>query len=276
MSLKAIFLGLLAASVQTASAKAVARDNCKLCSPQGATGSTPPAFGSDLKNLYTDLLASVKDIHFRKRNTDSIIQRDDAFCCHESLDCVNVQSLNIPMCYDKFTTNYKFPDGSYGSLTTGDYTQGGSQANLLSGQYTKNGGESGNLYAEDQSAKPNTATLSIPPQFTATGEGSAIPASEIGSVVVMTTEIGGTTIASAPTTLAALTTLGTTISAQTISAPTTIQPVTRVLTTTVASATAQNTETPSSLSIAGAQNAKLYLSRSIRMTLMTALLYAIL
>ncbi|PVH97279.1 hypothetical protein DM02DRAFT_481598, partial [Periconia macrospinosa] len=166
------------------------RDACKPCNPKGATTSTTPSFGPDLKNLYNDVLASVKNIHFQKRSSSSspsslllAPRTDTSFCCRESLDCVNVQNLNIPMCYDKFTTNYQFPDGSYGSLTTGDFTSGGSKANLLTGQYSKQGGESGNIYASDSAAKPNTATLSIPPQFTGTGVGSAIPASEIGGVV---------------------------------------------------------------------------------------------
>ena len=44
------------------------------------------------------------------------------------------------MCYDKFTTNYILADGSYGSITTGDYNaKDGSKANLLTGKYTKAG-----------------------------------------------------------------------------------------------------------------------------------------
>ena len=272
MSRKALIL-LLVASAYTSAVDVVARD-CSPCNPQGATGTTPPILGPDLKSMYTNLLASVKDINFQKRNIDSIHPRDDSFCCRESLDCVKLQSLNIPMCYDKFTTNYAFSDGSYGSLTTGDFVQGGSQANLLSGQYTKEGGESGNIYAADPSAKPNTATLSIPPQYTATGEGSAIPASEIGSVSVVTTEIGGTTVSDAPTTLPALTTLGTTLSARTVTSPTTIAPVTRLLTTTVTSA-AQNTAASSPTSTGGAIPAGADFVRSFSMSLLTALLHAI-
>ncbi|KAF2687938.1 hypothetical protein K458DRAFT_295541 [Lentithecium fluviatile CBS 122367] len=274
MSPIVLLFGLLAACIHANPTDVVGRESCNPCNPQGATGTSPPTFGPDLESLYTDLLNSVKDIHFQKRNADSIGARDDGFCCRESLDCVNVQRLNIPMCYDKFTTNYAFSDGSYGSLTTGDYTQGGSQANLISGQYTKEGGESGNIYAEDPSAKPNTATMSIPPQWTASGEGSAIPASEIGSIVVVTTAFGGTTVSGAPTTLSALTTLGTTISAQTISTPTTIAPVTRVMTSTVASS-AQNTAEASSSSTGGAAHVTMDLTGSFRMSLLTALIYAL-
>ncbi|CAI6335223.1 unnamed protein product [Periconia digitata] len=195
MLTRIITLGFLATSQATLINNAP-RDDCNPCRPQGATGSSSPSFGPDLKTLYTDVLGSVKDIHFRKRNVDatspengdssSLSSRADAFCCRESLDCVNIQNLNIPMCYDKFTTNFQLPDGSYGSLTTGDFSSGGSKANLFTGQYSKDGGESGNIYANDAAAKPNTATLSIPPQFTGTGVGSAIPASEIASLITTT------------------------------------------------------------------------------------------
>lgn len=274
MSPKALSLCLLVACARAGASAIVARDDCNSCNPQGATGMDPPTFGPDLKSMYTDLLESVKDINFQKRDADAIGKRADGFCCRESLDCVNVQSLNIPMCYDKFTTNFAFSDGSFGSLQTGDYVQGESQANLLSGQYTKEGGESGNIYAEDPSAKPNTETLSIPPQYTATGEGSAIPASEIGSIVVVTTEFGGTTVSGGPTTLPALTTLGTTLPAQTITADTTIAPVTRVITTTLASA-AQDTATSSPVSTGGASPAGKDYAGSFGMSLLTALLYAV-
>lgn len=183
-------LGFLLTTQATPTAN-TPRDDCEPCTPQGATTSTAPSFDPDLKNLYIDVLNSVKDIHFQKRSSSSspsspfllAPRADSTFCCRESLDCVTIQNLNIPMCYDKFTTNYQLPDGSYGSLTTGDFTSGGSKANLLTGQYSKQGGESGNIYASDGAARPNTATLSIPPQFTGTGVGSAIPASEIGGVV---------------------------------------------------------------------------------------------
>ena len=275
MSPKSLILGLLVAGIHASAADIVTRDDCNPCNPQGASGTSPPEFGPDLKSMYTELLSSVKDIKFERREVDSIGARDDGFCCRESLDCVNVQSLNIPMCYDKFTTNYAFPDGSFGSLTTGDYTKGGSQANLISGQYTKEGGESGNIYAEDPSAKPNTATLSIPPQYTATGEGSAIPASEIGSVIVVTTEIGGATVSVGPTTLPALTTLGTTIPPQTVTSPTTIAPVTRVLTTTLASAAQNTAAASSSTSTDGAVTARTDFTGSFGMSLLTFLLYAV-
>ena len=187
MSLRFISLALITGTFATPFDR-VARDGCNPCNPSGATGSSPPNVGSDLNSLYTDILASVKDISFNKRWTDPMVARDDGFCCAETLDCVNVENLNIPMCYDKFTTNFAFSDRSYGSLTTGDYTQGEAKANLLTGEYTK-GGSEGNIYSDDPSAKPNTETLSIPPQWTGSGVGSAIPPT---AIVGSATAIGQT------------------------------------------------------------------------------------
>lgn len=268
MSLKLLVLALLT-SVHATPLELAAREDCNPCSPQGATGTTPPAVGPDLKSLYVELLNSVKDIHFEKRQPGSVDARASGFCCRQSLNCVNVQGLNVAMCYDKFTTNFQFPDGSYGSLTTGDYTSGGSHANLISGDYTKNGGETGNIYAGDVSAKPNTATLSIPPQFTGTGVGSAIPASEIGSIVVLTKTIDGTTV-SGPTTLPAMTTLGTTIPPRTITGATTIAPITTVITSTVA---AQTAGASSKSSKGAAVHVKTDSTRSLGMSLFTAIMY---
>lgn len=75
-------------------------------------------------------------------------------------------------------------DGSWGSLTTGEYfDSSGGEADLLTGEYTKPGGETGDIYSAKPAEKPNTATLSIPPQWTGSGVGSAIPPTEIASFV---------------------------------------------------------------------------------------------
>jgi hypothetical protein len=240
MSLK--FLTLALATIAAASPldsplnqKGSNDDPCEPCQPQGATGSAPPAIGSDLKSLYANVLGSVKDIKIQGRSVSS---RASGFCCRASLDCVNVQNLNIPMCYDKFTTNFAFTDGSYGSLTTGEYQSGGGSANLISGDYSSSG-QKGNIYSADPSAKPNTATLSVPPQFTGTGVGSAIPAGQLGSVIVYTTTIPGTTY-SAPTTLPGSVVVKTingqpvtsSVAPSTITSALTISPQTSLVTTT--------------------------------------------
>lgn len=273
MSLKFLSLALVAvayASPFESLSKASSDDPCEPCQPQGATGLTPPAVGADLSSLYTDVLASVKGISFRKRFVES---RAEGFCCRQSLNCVNVQNLNIPMCYDKFTTNFAFPDGSYGSLTTGDYSSGSASANLLSGNYT-NGDQTGNIYASDPQAKPNTATLSVPPQYTGTGVGSAVPASELGSVIVYTTTVPGTTY-TAPTTVAQTVRVATvsgqevstTVPATTVTHATTIAPQTNVVTQT------QTAVATSSSGAAG--QVTVDATRSIGMSILGAMMYAV-
>ncbi|KAH7081850.1 hypothetical protein BKA63DRAFT_221196 [Paraphoma chrysanthemicola] len=241
MSLKFFALALAAtayASPLESPNKASNDDPCEPCQPNGATGLTPPAFGSALKSLYTDVLGSVKGISFNKRAPSSLLVRDSGFCCRASLDCVNVQNLNIPMCYDKFTTNYAFADGSYGSLTTGEYTSGGNSANLLTGTYASNG-QQGDIYSAAPGDKPNTSTLSIPPQYTGTGTGSAVPANQLGSIIVYTTVIPGTTYTgptTVPGTVRVATVSGvpvsTSVPARTVTQATTIAEQTTVVTST--------------------------------------------
>ncbi|CAO2654402.1 Nn.00g111350.m01.CDS01 [Neocucurbitaria sp. VM-36] len=274
MSLKFLSLALVAvvcASPFESLSKASGDEPCEPCQPQGATGTTPPAVGTDLSSLYLDVLTSVKDINFKKR---SVEPRAEGFCCRQSLNCVNVQNLNIPMCYDKFTTNFAFPDGSFGSLTTGDYSSGGASANLLTGNYT-NGDKQGNIYANDEQAKPNTATLSIPPQYTGTGVGSAVPASELGSVIVYTTTIPGTTFTApttVPETVMVATVSGqavsTTVPATTVTQPTTIAPQTNVVTKTQdAAATSSSTGAAGQVAVDS--------TSSLGMSILGALMYAL-
>lgn len=246
MSLKYITLALAATAAaapgspfQALEAQASSDNPCVPCQPSGATGNDAPAIGSDLSSLYVDVLNSVRGISFSKRDLTARAA-NSGFCCFASLNCVNVQSLNIPMCYDKFTTNFKFPDGSYGSLTTGDYVSNGQSINLLSGDYS-----GGNIYSAAPQDKPNTSTLSVPAQYTETGVGGAIPASELGSIIVYTTTIPGTTF-TAPTTIPgtirAATVNGVAVSSsiapQTITQATTVAAQTTIVTTQVPDASA--------------------------------------
>lgn len=242
------FLALALAATATAlpqfdaQMKGTTDNPCEPCNPSGATGIQPPAIGSnDMATLYTNALASVKGINFQSRSVSP--RADSGFCCPKSLNCINIQSLNVASCYDKFTTNFGFADGSYGNLATGEYISGSNKANLLTGDYTSNG-SSGNIYSGDKASdKPNTATLSKPPQFTGTGVGGAIPGNQLGSVIVYTTTLSGQTY-TAPTTVPQSVmvntvngqVVSTTILAKTISAATTIQPVTSVATITQAAA----------------------------------------
>ncbi|KAJ4356979.1 hypothetical protein N0V95_002851 [Ascochyta clinopodiicola] len=275
MSLKYFTLALAATAYaapgspfQALEAQASSDNPCEPCQPSGATGTDPPAVGSDLSSLYVNVLNSVQGISFSKRGLTARAA-NSGFCCVASLNCVNVQSLNIPMCYDKFTTNFKFPDGSYGSLTTGDYNSKGQDINLLSGNFS-----GGNIYSAAPQDKPNTSTLSVPAQYTGTGVGAAIPASELGSVIVYTTIIPGTTF-TAPTTIPgtirAATVNGvevsTSVAPQTITQATTVAPQTTVITTQVPDATAA----ASSKGAAGAVGVDS--SKSFGVSIMGALMY---
>jgi len=153
---------------------------------------TSPNVGPDMSSLYVDLLSSVAGIHFSKRELgtidEAIIEKrgSPSMCCAQGTSCLNLQGFNVPMCYDKFTTDYILADGSYGTITNGEYSGAdGSKVNLLTGNFTISNGQNGNIYSNNESAKPNTATLSIPPQWTATGVGSAIPITELASVAVV-------------------------------------------------------------------------------------------
>ena len=152
------------------------------------------------------------------------------------------------MLQDNYTTNYHLPGGSYGQIVSGSYTASdGSTANSISGNYTLIGGTTGNIYGSPSSpSKPNTATLDIPSQYTASGSISAIPATALGQEITYTTIIPGTTIplsiVSAAMTIPTIanditTTLVSTEAASTIPG-TTIGPHTSTVTTRVAAASA--------------------------------------
>ncbi|CAA9957403.1 hypothetical protein CFE70_000964 [Pyrenophora teres f. teres 0-1] len=272
MSVKVLSLALVvaaAASPFDSMQKSTSDDPCEPCQPKGASSLTPPAVGTQLNSLYTDILSSIHDISFDKR---SVHTRAEGFCCRQSLDCVKVQNLNIPMCYDKFTTNFQFPDGSYGTVSAGKYHSGGVDVDLINGSYTKDG-QKANIYP-NESEKPNTSTMSIPPQFTGSGVGGAIPITELGSIVVYTTTIPATTY-TAPTTVAQTVKTATisgvevktTIPATIISQATTMAEQTTVVTQTkdAASSTSQGVAGHVSVDSRG----------SFGMSILGALLYAL-
>lgn len=144
---------------------------------------------------------------------------------------------------DNYTTNYFLPGGSTGQIVSGSYTSAGGQANLIDGDYTLADGTKGNIYGSvDSPSKPDTATLPIPTQYTASGSGSAIAATALGQVATITTTIPGTTVE--PTTVAeetiapSVSGTSTVVSATTKSASvipgTTVEPKISTYTTTVA------------------------------------------
>jgi hypothetical protein len=275
MALKYFTLALAATAaatpgspIQALEAQASNDNPCEPCQPSGATGTDPPSLDSgSMSTLYINVLESVKSINFKKRGLTT--RADSGFCCLASLNCVNVQTFNIPVCYDKFTTNFQFADGSHGSLRPGDYyskSDNDTRINLLNGTYS-----GGDIYTAHEQDRPNTATLSIPPQYTGTGIGGAVPASELGSVVVYTTTIPGTTF-TAPTTVPETVrtatvngiVLSTTVPPQTITQATTVAPLTTVV-------TAQVPESTSSKGAAGAVGVDS--SKSFGVSILGALMY---
>ncbi|KAI9749644.1 MAG: hypothetical protein M1835_001513 [Candelina submexicana] len=233
-----------------------ARQNCgtnfQKCMPSGAKLGSTPAVGGALSSLYVDLLDSIKGVKKSKRDIQRVVDvleiepRDSSkpLCCAEGSQCLLLQEFDIPFCYDKFTTNYFLPDGSFGSVITGDYTSSdNSKANLISGVYTLGNGTSGNVYDGNQGAKPNTATLVEPTPYTAAGVGSAINPQFLGGGATFTTTIPGTTIA--PTTMSAHVESATVVSPTTRSNPTTSTIVTssRTISTTTIVATTINIAT---------------------------------
>ncbi|KAI9804191.1 MAG: hypothetical protein M1825_001593 [Sarcosagium campestre] len=181
------------------------------CDPQEAKTDSAPSVGGDSASLYVNILESIKGIHWKSKAKRSPLPRirkllgirapSAPICCAATTQCLLVKNANIPFCYDKFTTNFFLPDGSYGNVVSGDYTaEDGATANLISGDFTLKDGQKGNVYAGKEKEKPNMATLTLPEVFTAAGVGEAIAASNLGGLRTYTTTVP-TTI-TGPTTLA--------------------------------------------------------------------------
>ncbi|MCJ1246683.1 hypothetical protein MMC30_003892 [Trapelia coarctata] len=175
------------------------------CSPASAASTSVPSIGSGLSPMYVDLLNSVSGITVKKRGVshkvEGLLRRAVGLCCVEGTDCLLLKGFNLPFCYDKFTTDFSLPDGSYGTIDNGNYVASdGSTANLLTGNYTLANGKTGNVYS-NLADKPNTSTLTLPIPFTSAGVGSAIPPSALGAQVTYTITIPATTVE--PTTLPA-------------------------------------------------------------------------
>ncbi|KAK8151890.1 hypothetical protein IWX90DRAFT_418585 [Phyllosticta citrichinensis] len=239
--------------------------NMQVCSPSGATTSHLPSLGPDLSSLYADLLSTVDGVHFAKRHAKNDDNDDDddnddtvAFCCSAATSCLLLSSTScpgkIPICYDKYTTNFVLPDGTTGTIAAGTLNlPDGSSADLFSGAYTNASSHvSGNLYVFSSSSssgdsssisshsgshhnaaadKPNTATLSIPPVYTAAGVGSAIPISALGTLVTSVASSVETLVSQAtlpPTTRAAAETdaAGSTLAPATTRSAATVVPTT--------------------------------------------------
>ncbi|MCJ1408791.1 hypothetical protein MMC19_002867 [Ptychographa xylographoides] len=175
-------------------------DGYSQCNPVGATSTSVPAIGTDMFSLLPNLVSSVAGISAKRSNSYQELhmvlgrsQSSSGVCCTDGTDCLLLKGYNTPFCYDKFTTNFFLPDGSFGTIDDGNYTAtDGSIANLLTGQYTLRNGTIGDIY--ESGDVPNTSTLALPTPFTSAGVGSAIPASALGALATFTITVPGSTI----------------------------------------------------------------------------------
>jgi len=159
---------------------AMRRETCTPCNPPGKKSSMPPAVGADMDELWVDLIGSVQGIHFKRDKDSSSHGAAHSLCCAETTNCVLIQNYKIPMCYDKFTTNFVFADESYGNINSGVYNaKSGQVVNLITGNVS----DGTNIYASNLGERPNPTTLSVPPLYTAAGVGGALGISNLGSIL---------------------------------------------------------------------------------------------
>jgi hypothetical protein len=86
-----------------------------VCAPTGATSETPPEIGTPaFEGLFEDIVLSSLPAS-RQR---SLAVSQASLCCVASLSCLLMVNLEIPFCYDRFTTDYFLPDGSYGTVVS--------------------------------------------------------------------------------------------------------------------------------------------------------------
>ncbi|KAK0514313.1 hypothetical protein JMJ35_002930 [Cladonia borealis] len=104
-------------------ARNVCNNDYSLCDPKGASTSDEPPISSALSPLFIDILNTVDNNKDTKRDvvrsTDRLKPRllGGGLCCTDGTQCLLLQGLNFPFCYDNYTTNYYLPGGSYGQIT---------------------------------------------------------------------------------------------------------------------------------------------------------------
>ncbi|KAK3170687.1 hypothetical protein OEA41_002769 [Lepraria neglecta] len=229
----------------TLGAKTDCTKSYTVCSPKGASTTEPPV-GSALSSIFVDIVNTVDSNKNQKRDTQ---QDEGALCIRASGEMVSSVTNVLRQLHHELTPLCD----SYGQIVSGNYTSSdGSTANLISGNYTLADGTSGNIYGSSSSpSKPDTATLSLPTQYTASGSGTAILGTALGKKITYTTTIPGTTIPPSivPETTAIPTIAdGSTVTVVTAEAASTIQgttiaPRTSTVTTQVAGASAKELRT---------------------------------
>ncbi|GBF62458.1 hypothetical protein TMEN_5003 [Trichophyton mentagrophytes] len=207
------------------------------CHPKGAGSGDPPDIGPDMVTFYAEMLGSVKghgsshDGHEKRslnENHGVIARRggEGELCCESLLrishfipfamvymyltdkgkgkgpgsgiECLLLDDNGVPFCWDPFTTNFFFKDGSHGNAVSGEYQTGdGGRVNLIQGNFTQPDGTQGNIYSGKDSA-PNTSTLPVPTPYTSAGVGSPIPGNKLGNAATPDTTAPSTSTAKSP------------------------------------------------------------------------------
>ncbi|KAK5065245.1 hypothetical protein LTR84_001083 [Exophiala bonariae] len=164
-----------------------------ICSPPGIFPHDGHFIETHLADLYMNLLTTVKPqdgtppvlfdtAESRFPKSLQTLELPQTICCAETTDCLLLTTWKVPLCWDRFTTNYWLSDKSYGSMTTGVYhCASGGSANLFTGDFNLPNGQTGNLYAQNKTEQPNLSTLHLPTPYTSSGVGSAIPATAVGT-----------------------------------------------------------------------------------------------
>lgn len=192
----------------------------ELCVAEGSTGGLAPSMGDGLVDMYTDLVNSInaakdkRSMAVQKLPTKKNVKRNDEesddeeddyvpdLCCKADagMQCLLLEGERISFCWDRFTTNYHFADGSYGNVVKGFYhTADGDVFNLINGSYTLDNGDEGNFYEEEDAPTPPTQSLDLPTPWTSSGVGTAIPGSELGAPATYAPEDGSNAATTKPT-----------------------------------------------------------------------------
>lgn len=117
MRLPFLRIAVLATTTLIFASHSQAGDACAegfmLCAPHGATSERPPQIGTPaFESLFVDIVFSSLQASSKR----SPVASSASLCCHSTMLCLLMSNLEIPFCYDPFTTDYYLPDRSYGTV----------------------------------------------------------------------------------------------------------------------------------------------------------------
>ncbi|KAI9674195.1 MAG: hypothetical protein M1817_002013 [Caeruleum heppii] len=146
------------------------------CNPSGQRNSSVADFGDPLSTLYIDFLDAKTGEHKDEQDVAGLValmrlpDLSTTMCCFLNTQCLLISELDVPFCYDRDGTDYFLPDGSYGSILSGNYTAAdGSSANLYTGYYLLKNGSTGNFYDSSGEQMAEASRQTTPSLATPTG-----------------------------------------------------------------------------------------------------------